>query len=81
MYDWASHLKYFQSILIEFNPVATPTKSTIVRYFEEVLKPSIKAEIDQDASRLDDYKELVVKAVRVEVKADLQPSFYVRETE
>ena len=53
----------------------------MVRYFEEGLKPSIKAEKDQDASHLDDYEELVAKAVRAEAKAGLRPSFYVRETD
>ena len=51
----------------------------MVRYFEEGLKPSIKTEIDQNATHLDNYKELVAKAVRAEAKASLQPSFYVRE--
>ena len=81
VYDWASHLKHLQSILIEFDPVAAPTKSTIVRYFEEGLKLSIKAEMDQNASHLNDYEELVAKAVRAKAKAGLQPSFYVRETD
>ena len=49
----------------------------MVRYFEEGLKPSIKAEIDQDATYLDDYKVLVAKAVRAEAQAGLQPSFYM----
>ena len=53
----------------------------MVRYFEESLKPSIKAEMDQDASHLDDYEELVAKAVRAEAKAGLRPSSYVRETD
>ena len=53
----------------------------MIRYFEEGLKPFIKAEMDQDASHLDDYEELVAKAVRVEAKAGLRPSFYVRETD
>ena len=53
----------------------------MVRYFEEGLKPSIKAEMDQDASHLDDYEELVAKAVRAEAKAGLRPSSYVRETD
>ena len=53
----------------------------MVRYFEEDLKPSIKAEMDQKASHLVDYKELVAKAVRAEVKAGLRPSFYVQETD
>ena len=81
VYDWASHLKHLQSILIKFDPLAVPTESTMVRYFEEGLKPSIKAEMDQDSSHLDDYEELVAKAVRAKTKAGLQPSSYVRETD
>ena len=53
----------------------------MVRYFEQGLKPSIKAEIDQDATHLDNYEELVLKAVRAEAKAGLQPSFYVQEAD
>ena len=66
---------------MEFDPAAAPTESTMVRYFEEGLKPSIKAKMDQDATHLDDYEELVVKAVRVEAKAGLRPSSYMRETD
>ena len=53
----------------------------MVRYFEEGLKPSIKAEIDQDATYLDDYEELVSKAVRGEVKTGLQPSSYMQKAD
>ena len=53
----------------------------MVRYFEEGLKPSIKVEIDQEATHLDDYEGLVVKVVRAEAKAGLRPSSYVRETD
>ena len=81
VYDWAFHLEHLQSIPMEFDPAAAPTESTIVRYFEEGLKPSIKAEINQDATHLDNYEELVSKAVRVEAKAGLRPSSYVRETD
>ena len=77
VYDWASHLERFQSILIKFDPAAAPTGSTMVRYFEKGLKPSIKAKMDQDATHLDDYEELVAKAVRAEAKAGLRPSSYV----
>ena len=52
----------------------------MVRYFEKGPKPSIKTEIDQDTTHLDDYEELVAKAIRTEAKAGLQPSFYIRET-
>ena len=66
---------------MEFDPAAAPTESTMVRYFEEGLKPSINAEMDQDATHLDNYEELVAKAVRAEAKAGLQPSSYVREAD
>ena len=36
--------------------------------------------MDQDAFHLDDYKELVAKAVKAEAKAGLQSSSYVQET-
>ena len=52
----------------------------MVRYFEKGLKLSIIAEMDQDASHLDNYEELVAKAVRDEAKAGLRASSYVRET-
>ena len=65
---------------MEFDPAAISTELTIVTYFEEDLKPSIKAEINQDATHLDNYEELVAKVVRAEIKAGLQPSFYLRET-
>ena len=81
IYNWASHLEHLQSILIEFDSAATLTESTMVRNVEKGLKPFIKAEIDQDAPHLDNYKELIAKAVRVEAQTDLLPSSYMRETD
>ena len=66
---------------MEFDLVATSTKLTMVKYFKEGLKPSIKAEMDQDTTYLDNYEELVAKSVRAEAKAGLQPSYYMRETD
>ena len=66
---------------MEFDPVAASTESTMVRYFEKDLKSSIKAEMDQDATHLDDYEELVAKTVRAEAKAGLRPSSYICETD
>ena len=62
---------------MEFDPAATPTKSTIISYFEEGPKPTIKAEIDQDAIQLIDYKELIAKVVIAEAKVGLRPNFYI----
>ena len=55
-------------------------ESRMVRYFKKGSKPSFKAEIDQDASHLNNYEELVAKAVRANAKTGLQPSCYVQET-
>ena len=66
--------------MIEFDLIATSTKSIIVRYFERGLKLSIKAEMDKNAPQLNDYKELVAKTVKAKTKASLQPSSYMQET-
>ena len=62
---------------MEFNMAAAPTELTMVRYFEKGLKPSIKAEMDQDATHLDNYEEIIAKAVRAKTKVGLRPSSYV----
>ena len=53
----------------------------MVRYFKKGLKPSIKAEIDLNATHLDDYVELIAKAIRAEAKAGLRRKFYVQKTD
>ena len=67
--------------MLKYDPVVVPTEITMVKYFKEGLKPSIKAEMDQDDSSLINYEELVAKAVRAEAKAGLRPSSYVQETD
>ena len=67
--------------MIEFDPATIPTEFTMVKYFEQDLKSSIKAEINQNATHVDNYKELVAKTVRAEGKAGLRPSSYVQKTD
>ena len=64
---------------MEFDPTVATTESTMVRYFENSLKPTIKVEINQNATYLDNYKELLVKAVRTKAKAGLRSSSYMQE--
>ena len=66
---------------MEFDLAAALTELKMVRYFEKGLKPSIKAEIDQDTTHLDDYEELIVKVVRAEAKASLWPSSFMWKTD
>lgn len=76
MYNQAFYIEHFQFIPIKFNLTAIPTESTMIRYFKKDLKLSIKAKIDQGATQLNDFKELIAKTIKAKAKADLWPSFY-----
>lgn len=73
--DWALHLEYLQSILLEFDADAASNESYLIRFFRDGLKPSIKVWMDQRGRELDSWDELVEKAIDVEAKASLQPAF------
>ena len=44
--DWAAHLEYLQSILIEFDICCGPEEDTMIRYFREGLRPSVQVEME-----------------------------------
>ncbi len=77
--DWAAYLEYLQAVLKEFDPTGAPNKTTLIRYFREGLRPSIRAQLDHWRRDLDAWEEVVEKAGDVEAKANLQPPFYVWE--
>ena len=81
IYNSASYLEHLQFILIEFDPATVPMESIIIKYFEKGPKPSIKVKIDQNANHLDDYEELVAKAIKAKAKVGLRPSSYVQEAD
>lgn len=41
--DWAVHLEYLQSILLEFDNAGVPEKSYLIRFFRKCLRSSIRA--------------------------------------
>ena len=55
MSDWAAHLEYLQSILLEYDPVGAPTKPTMLKYFWESLKPLVLAELEQWDLKLESF--------------------------
>ncbi len=62
-----------------FDPTDAPNKITLIHYFREGLRPSIRAQLDHQGRDLDGWEEVVEKAGDAEAKANLQPPFYVRE--
>ncbi len=66
-------------MLKEFDPTSAPNKTTLIRYFREVLRLSIQAQLDHRKWDLDGWEEVVEKADNAEAKANLQPLFYVRD--
>ena len=78
--DWASHPEYLQSILWEFDLDGAPGEPTMIRYFWEGLKPSIRAEMEQPGRELDIFEKLVKKAKGAEAKAALWPRIYDLDT-
>ncbi len=77
--DWAAHLKHLQVVLKEFNPTGAPNKTTLIDYFREGLRPSIRAQLDHQGRDLDAWEEVVEKAGDAKAKANLQPPFYIRK--
>ena len=78
--DWAAHLEYLQSILIEFDSEWAPEEGTMIRYFREGLRPSIRVKMEQRGRELNSFEELVEKTVETKAKAALRPRSYACET-
>ena len=53
--DLAAYLEYLQSILIEFDPEYASEKGTMIRYFREGLRPSIKVKMEQRGQELNSF--------------------------
>ena len=78
--DWAAHLEYLQSILIEFNPDCAPEEDTMIQYFRKGLRPSVQVEMEQRGQKLDSFEGIVKKTVDAEAKAAFRPRSYARNT-
>ena len=81
MLDWASYLKHLRSILLEFDADKAPQEPTMIKYFQEGLKPSIRAEMEQHGRKLDSFEDTIQKAVDAEAKTALRPCSTTRETD
>ena len=79
--DWAAHLEYLQSILIEFDPKCAPEEGTMIWSFREGLRPLVRVKMEQLGRELNSFEELVEKAVDAEAKTALRPHSYACKTD
>ena len=79
--DWASHLQHLQSILVKFDIIGAPNKSTMICYFWEGFKSSIKVEMEQQDRVSTSFKEMMQKMVNAKAKARLRSSIMVRDAD
>ena len=77
--NWVLHLQHLQSILAKFDIIKAPNESTMIHYFWEDLKPSLKNEIKQQNRVLTSFKEMIQRAVNAKAKADLRLSIMIRD--
>ena len=72
MLEWAAHLEHLQSILLAYDPVGAPAEPTMLRYFREGLRPSILVELQNEDHELENFLQIVKKAVAAKAKANLR---------
>lgn len=77
--DWATHLVYPQSILLEFDNAGAPKESYLIRFVREGLKPLIQAQIKQRGQKLDSWTKIVKKSVDAKAKASFLPIAFIRD--
>lgn len=77
--DWAVYLEHVQSILKEFNPSTMPNKGTLIKYFCNGLRSSIRAQLDKYGRYSDNLEEAVGKTVDAKVKVARQPNSIIKE--
>ena len=79
--DYASYFQYLQLILVEFDTIGAPNELTMICYFQEGLKSSIKVKIEQQDRASTSFEEIVQKAVNTEAKARLRSSTMVWDSD
>lgn len=79
--DWAAHLENLQAVLKEFDTVAAPNEDLLIRYFRDGLRPSIRAQLDERDRDLDNWQEVIERAIDAEAKAGRQAPSLARESD
>ena len=67
--DWAAHLEHLQTALKELDFADGPNEEVLICYICDGLKPSIRAQTNEQDQDLDTWKEDIKKAINAEAKA------------
>lgn len=66
-------------MLVEFNNVGASNEPTMICYYWESLKPSIKFEIEQQDKASTSFEKMVQKTINIEAKTGLISSTIIRD--
>ena len=80
-WDYASHLQHLQFILVEFGIIGALNELTMICYFQENFKPSIKVEMKQQDQASTSFKKIVQKVIKVDAKVGLRSSIMIRDSD
>lgn len=76
--DFASYLKYLQSVLLEFDN-GNLDESYLVRFFRNGLRPLIKVQMKNGNKKLHNWEDLIQKAIKAKGKTSFLPLSMLRE--
>ena len=79
VWDLAAYFKHLQSIFLKFNIRGACDKDNLICHFWKDLKPSIRGQMEQLDKELDIWDVLISKAIAVESKTGLQPSYLIQD--
>lgn len=78
--DWAAYLEHFQAVFKEFNTNAAHSNNLLISYFQDGLRPSIRAQINEHDKNLENWPEVIKWAIDVKTKAGQQLFCLLRES-
>lgn len=76
----AAHLEYLPFILMKFDSDGASEECAEIRYVREDFKPLVRVEMEQHGWELNNFDEIVAKAVDAKAKTALRPRSSTRKT-
>ena len=77
--DWAAHLEHLQTVFRELDANAVISEPVLIRLFCDGLKPSIRAQAEQEDCQKDIWDQVIQNAITAKAKSALNLPSWVRE--